>query len=69
MDRMSPAKELRAVSNLIKAVEEELKRLQKQTSSDSALEAVRFQYFNLLYTEFVFWSEQRERLLATSVDV
>ena len=69
MDRMSPAKELRAVSTLIKAFEEELKRLQKHTSSDSALEAVRFQYFNLLYTEFVFWSEQRERLLATSVDV
>ena len=66
---ITPAKEQRAVAKLIHAFEEELGRLQKQTSSDSALEAVRFQYFNLLYTEFVFWTEEQERIRSKTIDL
>jgi hypothetical protein len=66
---LSTGRELRILALTEKLFKKELELLYRPSNQEDVFAAIRFQYFNLLYNEVVYWRDRRNKFLAKTVEV
>jgi len=66
---LSPAREIRTLNLIENLFKKEIETLHRPSSPEDPLSPIRFQYFNLVYNELVFWTERKAKLTAKTIEL
>ena len=69
IEKLSPGRELRALTLIENLFRKEIASIHRPGTPDDVLAPIRFQYFNLLYNELVYWADKRAKLGAKLIEL